>query len=139
MAVRTDGNWEGWLKFFLRGVAEVSQAATDTARAILQLRETGRMRVFDGVGKSALGQRLFDFLFERPILNIRMAGEHLDCSFAKANQLVEQFAQIGLLEEMTGWQRNRRFRFKPYLQLFEEPPAPGPPQTPTTPPENRRS
>jgi len=123
MAIRTGGDWEGWLKFFLRGVAEVSQSATDTARAILTLRETGRAQVLAALGKSSLGQRLFDFLFERPILTVRMAEEHLDCSYAKANQLVEEFVKLELLEEVTGWQRNRRYRFRPYLVLFEPQPA----------------
>jgi Fic family protein len=123
MAIRTGGDWEGWLKFFLRGVAEVSQSATDTARAILNLRETGRTKVLESVGKSSLGQRLFDFLFEHPILTVRMAEEQLDCSYAKANQLVEQFAKLELLKEVTGWQRNRRYRFRPYLVLFEQQPV----------------
>jgi Fic family protein len=42
MAVRTEGNWEGWLKFFLKGIFEVSESATITARAILNLREKHR-------------------------------------------------------------------------------------------------
>src|SRR5208337_73349 len=42
MAIRNDGDWEGWLKFFVRGVYEVSQEATETARQILGLREEHR-------------------------------------------------------------------------------------------------
>ena len=45
MAVRTDGDWEGWLKFFLKGVHDVSQSATETARQIADLREEHRRRV----------------------------------------------------------------------------------------------
>ena len=59
MAVRTSGDWEGWLRFFLRGVAEVSVAATQTARAILKLREESRQNL----ANNALGLRLLDFLF----------------------------------------------------------------------------
>src|SRR5208283_644880 len=58
-AVRRDGDWEGWLKFFLRGVYEVSQSATSTARTILNLREQHRQAVTD-VGA---GARLLDYLF----------------------------------------------------------------------------
>ncbi len=121
MAIRVDGDWEGWLKFFLRGVAEVSQSATDTARKILELRESGR-DILKRFRKSALVQRLFDYLFEQPIFNIRMAEKQLECSFAKANQLVVQFEELGLLKEMTGWQRNRKYKFWPYLDLFEDKP-----------------
>jgi Fic family protein len=103
-AVGVDGDWEGWLKFFLRGVAEVSQAATETARKILTLREEGRKIILKALGNSALAQRLFDYLFEQPMLNVRMVEKQLGCSFAKANQLVVQFEASGLLKETTGWQ-----------------------------------
>jgi Fic family protein len=46
MAIRTYGDWEGWLKFFLRGIFEVSQSATATARSILNLREVIKMLLF---------------------------------------------------------------------------------------------
>jgi len=121
MAIRTEGDWEGWIKFFLRGVAEVSHAATATAREILKLREKGRAKSLASPGGANYGQRLVDFLFERPIVNVRMVEQGLECSFAKANSLVKSFVALGLLEEMTGWQRNRRYRFKPYLALFETP------------------
>lgn len=119
MAVRADGDWEGWLKFFLRGVAEVSVSAADTARKILGLREDGRKIFLKHFRNSTLAQRFFDFLFEQPMFNVRMVEKHLECSFAKANQLVVQVEAYGLLKETTGWQRNRRYKFSPYLALFE--------------------
>jgi Fic family protein len=120
MASRSEGDWEGWLKFFLRGVAEVSQTATETGRKILTLREDGRKIILRAFGNSALAQRLFDYLFEQPMFNVRMVEKHLGCSFAKANQLVVQMEAYRLLKETTGWQRNRRYKFWPYLDLFEE-------------------
>jgi Fic family protein len=122
-AVRTEGNWEGWMKFFFRGVAETSLAATCTARSILALRESGRERVLHKLGNTALGHRLFEHLFEQPVITVRLAELHLGCSYAKANTLIEQFAEpdIGFLEEVTGGRRNRLFRFQPYLKLFEQP------------------
>jgi len=120
MAVRTDGDWEAWLTFFLRGAAEVSVSAAQTARKILSLREDGRKIFLKHFRNSTLAQRFFDFLFEQPMFNVRMVEKHLDCSFAKANQLVVQVEANGLLKETTGWQRNRRYKFWPYLALFEE-------------------
>lgn len=123
MAIRTDSDWEAWLKFFLRGIAEVSQTATETARKILVLREDGRKMILEAVGNSALAQRLFDYLFEQPMLNVRMVEKHLGCSFAKASQLVSLLEVGDFLKEITGWQRNRRYKFDPYLALFEDKPA----------------
>jgi Fic family protein len=119
MAVRNDGNWEGWLSFFLRGIVEVSQAATATARAILTLREEHRQQIAAQMEGSTTGLRLLDQLFEQPLLTVRLVEEHLGCSYATAAKLVEAFVQLGLLRETTGWQRNRRFRYDPYLALFE--------------------
>jgi hypothetical protein len=60
-----------------------------------------------------------EYLFEQPILTVRMAEEHLHCAFVTANKVVERFVSLGLIEEITGFQRNRRFRYAPYLALFE--------------------
>jgi len=62
---------------------------------------------------------LLDFLFQSPVLSVKTAQKHLECSCVKANSLIMQFAKPGLLEEVTGWQRNRRFHFKAYLDLFD--------------------
>jgi Fic family protein len=123
MAIRSDGHWEGWLKFFLRGVAQTSLSATRTARSILELRENGRHKILGLPGNTAPAQRLFDYLFEHPLVTVRMVEKHLDCSYVSANRLVNAFAtpEIGFLEEVTGAQRNRRFRFTPYLKLFDVP------------------
>jgi Fic family protein len=111
MAVRLRGDWEGWVKFFLQGVFEVSQSATATARKILALRESHRQVVEE--------PRLLDHLFEQPIISVGMVQNFLGSSYPKANKLVEQYVAKGLLREITGNQRNRRFRYHPFLALFE--------------------
>ena len=126
MAIRQDGNWEGWLKFFLKGVTEVSEDATLTARKILELREQGRTLIADRLDSSPAGQRLFDSLFQQPLVSVGMVQRHLDCSYVTANKLVLQFEKLNLLEETTGWKRNRRYRFKPYLDLFQAETLPAP-------------
>jgi len=129
MAVRTSGHWEEWLKFFLRGVAEVSQDATRTSRKILDLRETSRQNIIKSLTNSTAGLELLDFLFQSPLLSVKAAAKRLGCSFVKANNLVLQFVKLALLEEVTGWHRNRRFRFKAYLDLFDtSTPADQPPK-----------
>jgi Fic family protein len=115
MAIRTDGDWEGWIKFFLKGVFEVSKASTMTARAILDLRERFRSLLTDR--SNAL--RLLDHLFESPIITMRLAEKYLGCSYVTATRVVGELKDVGVLVEATGWHRNRRYRFKPYLDLFE--------------------
>ncbi|MBX6421216.1 MAG: Fic family protein [Nevskia sp.] len=121
-AVRDAGDWEGWLAFFLDGVIEVSQQATHTAAAILRMREDYRARITERLGRAAAnGQRVMDRLFDHPIVSVAKVREWLGITPAGANQIVARLENIGLLREITGYARNRRFRFEPYLRLFEEP------------------
>src|SRR3990172_6915229 len=118
-SIRESGDWEGWLTFFLRGVAETAEAATDTAKAIIRLRDQHRAQLQEA-GITLTGLRLLDLLFEQPILNVRLAKDRLRVSFPTADALIDRLRDMGLLEETTGWQRNRRYRYTPYLNLFEE-------------------
>ncbi|AKQ69812.1 hypothetical protein A176_006724 [Myxococcus hansupus] len=115
-AVRTAGDWEGWLRFFLRGVVEVSAASTNTARSILKLREASRQKL----SSNAQAVRLLDHLFEYPLLSVRAAEQFLACSYVTAATAIEQLEQAGLLRETTGQKRNRLYRYDPYLALFEQ-------------------
>ncbi len=119
-AIRNDGNWEGWLKFFLRGVAEVSGEANKTARRIFALRDEHRVAINKDMGSSAgSGLRLLDYLYEQPMVNVRMVERHLTSSFVTASKLVDQLVKLEILRETTGGQRNRRYAYSPYLALFE--------------------
>jgi len=121
-AVRDEGDWEGWLVFFLRGVSDVSREATQTAAAILRMREDYRAKITERLGRAAAnGHRIMDKLFDHPIVTVARVREWLGVTPAGANNLVNRLADIGLLREITGYARNRRFRFDPYLRLFEEP------------------
>ena len=76
MAVRVKGDWEGWLRFFLRGVVQTAREATATAERIFELREAHRTMIIErGLGDNAL--RLLSALFQRPLLNVNLATEIL--------------------------------------------------------------
>ena len=120
-AVRDDGDWEGRLEFFLRGVVEVSNEATDTARQILALREEHRAAITANLGRAAAnGHRVLESLFDRPIVSVSDVQETNDTGYAAANNLVVRLVQIGVLDEVTGHARNRRFVYQPYVRLFSE-------------------
>lgn len=127
MAVRNAGDWEGWLRFFLTDVAEVAREAEQTARQIVQLRETVRQQAQAG-GMSGNTFALLDHLFQRPIITVNATKEHLGVSFPAANSMVGELAKMGVLIEVTGGRRNRMFRFDPYLRLFEDAAAEDPPE-----------
>ena len=120
-AVRDAGDWEGWLAFFLRGVAQVSAEAAETARRVLALREEHRTHIADHFGRAAgHGHRVLESLYERPILSVNQVGELTGTTYPAANGLVKRFVEGGLLVEITGQSRNRRFRYEPYVRLFDD-------------------
>ena len=118
-AIRDHGDWEGWLAFFLKGVTEVGAEATETARRILALRESHRSMIADKLGRAAgNGHRVLETLFNRPIVSVADVKEITGTTYAAANTLVSRLAALGILVEMTGFTRNRRYRYEPYVRLF---------------------
>jgi Fic family protein len=118
-AIRHEGDWEGWLRFFLTGVAQTAEEATETARAILRLREAHRQEVQERV-PGTNGLRLLDLLYERPLVHVNLVKDRLGVTFATANKLIEHLQGLGLVEEITGRRRSRVFSYAPYLALFRE-------------------
>lgn len=118
-AVRDRGDWEGWVEFFLSGVAEVAEQAGDTARQILRMQGEHRALIQSKVGTgSAL--RLHDHLFDRPVISTREASRFLGFSFQGANRLIRALMSAGLLREITGEEHYRLFTYEPYLALLRE-------------------
>jgi len=120
-AVRDNGAWEDWLKFFLRGIAEVSREATETARQIVALRERHRGIITSTFGRAAgSGLMVFETLFRRPIISVSDVARMLSVTFPAANDLVQRFEDQGILQEITGQRRYRQFRYTPYVDLFAD-------------------
>ena len=128
-ATRDRGAWEEWLTFFVRGVAEVSREATETARRILALREAHRTLITDKFGRAAgNGHRVLESLYEHPIVSVHDVQALIGTTHPPANQLVARMTENGILREITGQSRYRLFRYQSYIDLFSEPtPAEGSP------------
>lgn len=120
-AVREEGKWEEWLAFFLRGIDEVSQKATETARRILTLREAHRDAITQHLGRAAgNGHRVLEHLYEHPIVSVNEVRDLIGTTYPAANDLVAILVSNGILEEITGQTRNRRFMYRSYIRLFSE-------------------
>jgi len=118
-AVRTTGAWEEWLAFFLRGVRDVATQAHETAGKILTLR-TQSQELLQNEGKAgATLLRALDILFALPLLTPATLEEKLGVSYVTANNHVGRLVELGILQETTGYKRNRRFSFAPYLALID--------------------
>lgn len=120
--VRENGDWESWLKFFLKGVYEVAQEASATAKNIVSMKELHRQLVLDQVGPRRSGNAiaLLESLYFRPIFSVEHVQNITTLSYSGANSLIKDLCSIGLIEETTGQKRNRAFAYAPYLQVFKE-------------------
>ena len=65
------------------------------------------------------GHRVLQHLYVRPILSAQEVRDLLGTTFAGANQIVKRLAELGILVEITGQARHRRFRYEPYVRLFD--------------------
>ena len=121
LAVTNKGDWEGWILFFLRGAAEVSEEAAETARRILLLRENHRRVITETFGRAtANGHIVLEHLYERPMITVNAVSQLIGTTYAAANQLVARLAEAGILSEITGRVRNRMFAYQSYIDLFDE-------------------
>ena len=118
-AVRETGNWEAWLKFFLHGIYEVSQEATETARKIVDLREAHRQLIAEHFGRVAgNAMQVLETLYQKPFIKVQDIKDLTHVTYPAANQLMTKFVDHGLLQEVTGQARNRQFRYGAYIDLF---------------------
>jgi len=122
-AIRDEGAWEPWLSFFLKGVFEVSQQATSTARQILSLREQHRQIIIDHLGRAAgNGHRVLEHLYQNPIVSIAEIQHLIGTTYPAANNLIARLVEHRILQELTGQKRNRRFIYADYIRLFHNEP-----------------
>ena len=118
-SVRDQGTWEDWLMFFLRGVAEVSEQATETARRIMELREQHWTIITERFGRTAgNGHRVLEHLYRHPFISVNQVKELIDTKHPTANRLVSRLVDNQILEEVTGQARNRLFGYRSYIKLF---------------------
>jgi Fic family protein len=116
--VRTSNDIEHWIKFFLSAVLETSRKGKLTFEKIIALRNHCEEEIL-GLGKRAKnGRRLLNLLYTDPTVNTKIVCQKLQLEHPTVNQLMKEFQSIGILEEVTGFKRNRLFSFKKYLNLF---------------------
>lgn len=117
-ATRRDGDWEGWLKFYLRGVNEISLQAVEAARVILSLRETHRKQIIQ-LGKATVSaMQLFDLIFQKPMVTVKMVSRELQLSPPAARKAITNLEQFGILKEISGKQRDRTYLYKQYFDII---------------------
>lgn len=117
--VRTKNDMKQWLKYFLLGIAQTAEKATQTLSQILELKANLENTISHQFGKkSANALKLLHALFEKPVTQVKQAEKILGTSYKTANDLVADFVTVGILKELTEQSRNRIFVFEDYINLF---------------------
>lgn len=119
MDVRKTGDWEEWIKFFLRGVAEVADEATSSAKAILKLQKDCAAKLQPLKQAAGYGLRLLDILFEQPFIQRKEIISLLGISGPTATHVLDAFLKTGMLVDMSpGRIRNKLYVFADYLAIL---------------------
>lgn len=114
-AVRTAGDWEGWLDFFLDGVATIADEAVASARELFALVAADRTRVLAHDGMSIVALKLFELLPSHPVVTVASAMKLVATTKPTAGRAIELLAAGGVLVETTGKKRDRSFVYQAYL------------------------
>jgi Fic family protein len=119
-AVRTSGDWEGWTEFFLQCVQESADDGANAAQRMFRLVNDDRRRLtnLDSVNVSAI--RLFERLPEHPMITATKALELTTSTKPTTNKAIETLVEAGVLEEITGKQRDRIYAYRKYLDVLAE-------------------
>jgi len=119
-AVRADGDWEGWLRFFLEGVRDTADQAVATAHRLVRLVEGDRLQI-QGKGRAAgSALRVHQALTERPILTLGEAAARTGRSFPAVANGMRVLEDAGLVRELTGRRRDRLYGYEGYLEILRE-------------------
>jgi Fic family protein len=114
--VRRTGDWEGWSRFFLEGVAEIGEESATTARDLYRLVARDRDRVLVAKNSSLTAVRLLELLPGRPVVTIPGVVKMLETTKPTAAKSIELLEKLGIIRETTGRRRDRRYRYARYLE-----------------------
>jgi len=117
-AIRTDGDWESWVTFFLEGVASAADDAEKNIIEVASLLASDRKRLLQSLKAGPTSYRLFEMLPVMPRFTIEHVRQQLGTSFPTATAAVKVLEDLGIVVEMTGQKKNRSYSYQAYVELL---------------------
>jgi Fic family protein len=117
-AIRTEGDWEGWVSFFLEGVAV---AAADAVRSIIEVASlitADRKRLLASTKAGPVSYRLFELLPMMPRFSVALVRQRLETTFPTASAAIHLLEDLGIVAEITGQKKNRVYSYQAYVELL---------------------
>ncbi len=117
-AIRTEGDWESWVSFFLEGVAAAAAQAEQGIVAVASLIAVDRRRLLQWPKANPASYRLFEQLPMMPRFTVERVRQRLATTFPTANAAVQVLEQLGIVSEITGQKKNRSYSYQAYVDLL---------------------
>lgn len=124
-AIRTDGAWEEWLRFFLEGVVAVARSAIETTRRIVALIEGDRQRVLSLGRAAGSAAQIHQLVTREVVFTIPEGARRTGLSEVTVAKAAAHLEGLGIVREVTGKPRNKLFAYGSYLALLQEGTEPG--------------
>lgn len=120
--VRIDGDWEQWIEFFLRGVAEVSKSGVATMRQLLELIEADRLKIEGALGtrRASTALRVHEVFKRRVAMSIKVACKFTGLTAPAVASAVDELIKLDIIRQAGEGKRNRQFIYSGYLQILEK-------------------
>ncbi|HEV7594534.1 MAG TPA: Fic family protein [Gemmatimonadaceae bacterium] len=117
--VRTDGDWEGWMAFYLEGVDWTARQATHTTTKLLELFSSDRERIIKAARAPAT-LRVYEEIQRRVIVSIRRVSETLNLSIPTVTTALRRLEELKIVRETTGRRYGRMFAYQQQLDILNE-------------------
>lgn len=116
---RTHNDLTQWIKFFLEGVNQTAESSIGTFKAIIHLRKSYEKKILSLGRKAETAHRLLNNLYRCPYTDSKLVASWLGVGKSTSLQFINNFVDLGILHELTGYKRNRIFGFNEYVNLFK--------------------
>ncbi len=116
--VRESHDLGQWCRFFLQAVIETAESGISTFQNIMELRNDLDQRIVTLGRRAENARRLVMYLYQKPFTTVNSTMELLDIKYVPASKLIAALVDLGILNEMTGYKRNRILMFDQYLDVF---------------------
>jgi Fic family protein len=118
--IRTEGDWEAWLAFFLDGVHETADSAATTAQRLTLVFREDRERILPAGRRASSMLRVHDAIKARPVTSLPQVVKESGLTPPTAGVAMEELVKLGIARELTGKRRNRIFAYDRYLAILNE-------------------
>lgn len=118
--VRSEGDWEAWLDFFLEGVEQTASSAVSTARRLVALFAEDEKRLLSLGRAASTAARVLHALRKRPLVTLNEVCRQTNFTFATIAKTMQRLIDLGIARELSGRRRNRVFAYDQYLATLNE-------------------